>query len=209
MKDHYRFDVKKERPEELFESVLDYFKGKTLTQYATSKSMMRIQEKITIRALELLDLNKKAVFILDMGCGPGFSSIYLNELGYNVVALDIISDFIYFYDNRELKPIITDMCLVPFRSNIFDAIISISALQWIYKEINNETMRKKFIKFTQSIEIILKPESKAVFQFYPKNDRIMKDIGAILMDNTRMSGNFIIDNPNNPKKRKIYLLLEN
>jgi hypothetical protein len=55
---------------------------------------------------------------------------------------------------------------------------------------------------------ILKPYSKAIFQFYPKNKEIMENIGKIITQNTAFQGNFIIDNPNNPKKRKIYLLLK-
>ncbi|TFG26940.1 MAG: hypothetical protein EU532_08660, partial [Promethearchaeota archaeon] len=59
MNDKYRFDIKKKRPEEIYDSVQDYFKGKVLESYAQSKSLMRIQEKITIRALEILDLEEK------------------------------------------------------------------------------------------------------------------------------------------------------
>ena len=43
--------------------------------------------------------------------------------------------------------------------------------------------------------------------FYIKTDLIMKEIGKIFADNTNLEGNFIIDNPNNPKKRRIYLCL--
>ncbi len=207
MKDDYDFDVKKERPEERYKNVMDYFSGKILSKYATSKSMMKIQEKITIRALELLDLKKTNCLILDAGCGPGFTSIYLKEMGYNVVALDIISEFLYFYDLRELNPIAADMCLLPFQSNSFDAIISISTLQWIYRDINHRKMRLRLLNLTKSFERILKPESKIIFQFYPKNNEIMEEIGKFFTDNTELNGNFVIDNPNNPKKRKIFLFL--
>ena len=54
--------------------------------------------------------------------------MYLKEIGHNVVTLDVIKDFLYFYDIRDLNPIIGDMCFPPFKPNIFDAIISISAL---------------------------------------------------------------------------------
>ena len=208
MKDDYDFNVKKERPEERYENVMDYFNRETLSKYATSKSMMKIQERITIRALELLDLKKVNCLILDAGCGPGFTSICLKELGYNVVALDLISEFLYFYDLRELNPLAADMCLPPFQSNSFDAIISISVLQWIYRDMNNEKMRLRLLNLTKSFERILKPESKIVFQFYPKNKEIMEEIGKIFTDNTELIGNFVIDNPNNPKKRKIFLLLK-
>ena len=74
MSDDYFFDVKRERPEELFESVIDYFNSETLANYAKSKSIMRTQRKITIRALELLELKKEHCLILDAGCGPGKAS---------------------------------------------------------------------------------------------------------------------------------------
>lgn len=207
MKDNYFFDVKRKRPEEIYENIIDYYSGDMITKYATSKSMMKSQEEITIRALELLEI-KKSSLILDLGCGPGFSSIYLKELGYNVVALDLIYDFLRFYEIKELNPICADMRFLPSRPNTFNAIISISALQWVYRELNNKEMRKQLIILTKSIENILKVKAKAIFQFYPKNDKIMKEIGRIFDNNTKFEGNFIIDNPNNPKKRKIFLFLQ-
>jgi 18S rRNA (guanine1575-N7)-methyltransferase len=208
LNDDFHFEVKRKRPEEKYNTPLDYFKGDRLTQYAKSKSMMHIQERITIRALEILEL-ENASLILDMGCGPGFTSVYLNEIGHHVIALDIIPEFLNFYDIRELNPVIADMCNIPFKPNSCDAIISISALQWVYRDINNANMRINLINLAKSISHILKPNSKAVFQFYPKSDKILKEVGKIITNNTNLEGNFIIDNPTNLKKREIFLLLEN
>ena len=208
MSDDYFFNVKRKRPEELFEIASDYFKNDTLSNYAKSKSIMRTQRKITLRALEILELRKNNCLILDAGCGPGFVAIYLNELGHKTIALDIISDFLYFYDIKDLNPILADMCYPPFQPSIFDAIISISALQWIYKDSNLEKKRLDLIGLFRSFYSILKPNGKVVFQFYPKNKTIMDAIGKIIAENTKLRGHFIIDNPNNPKKRKIFLILE-
>ncbi len=206
MRDEYNFRVKIERPEETFQDIFQYFKGDTLIRYAESKSLMKTQEKMTIRALELLEPRSNPL-LLDAGSGPGFASIYLNEIGFRTVALDIISEFIYYYEIKELNPIVADMCLTPFKHESFDGIISISALQWIYRDINNKKMEKDLINFAQSMYSNLKPHSKAVFQFYPKDDTIMKEMGKIIVDNTDFDGNFVIDNPNSPKKRKIFLVL--
>ncbi len=208
MKDDYFFNVKRKRPEEIHEKVSDYFCSNTLIKYASSKSMMRIQEKITNRALELLSLKTQYPLILDAGSGPGFASFYLNKIGYRVVSLDVISEFLNFYDIRELNPIVSDMCFPPFKSKIFDAIISISALQWIFRDMNNKTMRLNLINLAKSFEKILKPKSGIIIQFYPKNEIIMKEIGKIFTQNTNFIGNFVIDNPNNAKKRKIFLILK-
>ena len=207
MKSEFNFDIKRKRPEEIYEKVSDYFRSDVLSKYAKSKSLMRIQEKITTRALELLELKEKNLLILDAGSGPGFASIYLENFGYQVVALDIISDFQYFYNIKEINPIIADMCFLPFQKNSFDAIISISALQWIYRDLNNKVMRNNLIKLAKDIEEVLKPASKAIFQFYPRNNFIMEGVGKIFDENTNLDGRFIIDNPNNPKKRRIFVLL--
>ena len=72
MNNSYKFNIKRERPEDIFENPIDYYTKDTLVQYATSKNIMRIQEKITRRALELLNIEIKNSLILDAGCGPGF-----------------------------------------------------------------------------------------------------------------------------------------
>jgi SAM-dependent methyltransferase len=208
LNDNYNFDIKRRRPEEIYNNVSDYFRGEILEQYATSKSIMKIQEKITIRALEILNLSEKEFFILDAGTGPGFTAMYLNEIGYKTVAIDIISEFLNFYNIKSLNPIAADMCFPPFKPNTFDVIISISALQWIFRDINNKKMYFLLKNLSKSFFQILKPYSQAILQFYPKNNEIMEKIGKIFTENTNFSGKFIIDNPNSPKKRRIYLLLK-
>ncbi|GAH46515.1 unnamed protein product, partial [marine sediment metagenome] len=141
MDNDYSFNIKRKRPEDLFENVSDYFNEETLTTYAESKSIMRTQKKITIRALELLKLKNSCHLILDAGCGPGFAAAYLNELGYKTVALDIISEFLKYYEIEYLNPILADMCYPPFKPDSFDSIISISALQWIIRNVESERER--------------------------------------------------------------------
>jgi len=208
LKERIYFNIKTKRPEELFEKVRDYFNPEQIKKYAKSKSMMRIQEKITIRALEILEPRSSKIRILDAGCGPGFAALYLKEIGFEIVALDVISDFLRFYNLTEVNPIAADMCYLPFKPNSFDAIISISALQWIFRDIYIKKMEDLLIKLTKSFYKTLKSNSKAVIQFYPKNNEIMEKIGNIFVTNTNFKGNFIIDNPNNAKKRKIFLLLK-
>lgn len=208
MKERIYFDIKTKRPEELFENVRDYFNSERIKKYAKSKSMMRIQQKITIRALELLEIRSAKIRILDAGCGPGFTAFYLKEIGFEIVALDVITDFLRFYNLTEVNPLAADMCYIPFKPNSFDAIISISALQWIFRDIYNKKMETMLIKLTKSFYKTLKYNSRAVIQFYPKNNEIMEKIGNIFITNTNFEGNFIIDNPNNAKKRKIFLLLK-
>ena len=43
MSDKFTFRVKKRRPEEIYDGVLDYYKKERLIQYASSKNIMRIK----------------------------------------------------------------------------------------------------------------------------------------------------------------------
>ena len=155
-----------------------------------------------------MNFSRKDLLILDAGCGPGFASMYLKEMGYKVVGLDINADFLYYYEIKDLNPVNADMCLVPFKPNIFDGIISISALQWVFKDINDNKMKNNLINLITYFYSILRNNSRAVIQFYPKNDEIMSNIGKMIAEKTKFIGEYIIDNPQNPRKRRIFLVLE-
>ncbi|MFX1480418.1 MAG: class I SAM-dependent methyltransferase [Promethearchaeota archaeon] len=208
MSDEYNFSIKGKRPEEIYRDVREYYDKKMISWYASSKSIMKTQEELTIRALELLDLKEKDLLILDAGTGPGFTAMFLKEIGYKTVALDLIPEFLSYYEIKDLNPVVGDMRYLPFRPKSFNAIVSISTLQWIFKELGynkNDLMLKEFSK---SLFNILKFKSKAVFQFYPKSKEIMEHIGRTIVKNSNFSGDIIIDNPHSPKKRKIFLLLK-
>ncbi|MBD3195802.1 MAG: methyltransferase domain-containing protein [Candidatus Lokiarchaeota archaeon] len=206
-KEDYKFHVKRERPEDIYKNATDYFNEKKVRAYATSKSMMRIQLKITQRALELLRINDSDSIILDAGCGPGYSSFLLKELGYRVVAIDLISDFFNYYNLKEFYPVQCDMSVTPFRPNCFDGIISISALQWLTNDLRNKKRIKRIRVLMKRFYTILKPDSNLIFQFYPKDNQVLEKLKEIVLSNTNFDGGFIIDNPKNPKKRKIFLEL--
>lgn len=199
--------VNKLPPEELFNSPEEYYSDKNLDQYAHSKSMIHIQEKITKRALEIIQAEPPAL-ILDVGMGCGFSSSYLYLNNFEIVGLDLMFEMLNYYDIAELNPINADMRNIPLRDGIFDYIISISAFQWILNKHNKntriETLKTIAIKFNN----LLKPNGKAVIQFYPLKLDFMKEIGAIFADYGHFQGNFIVDNPEGGPKRKIFLYLE-
>jgi len=203
----YNFNIKTKRPEEIYQDVFEYYKDNNIIKYSTSKSMMRIQEKITLRALEISSIQPKEL-ILDAGSGCGFSSIVLNELGFKVISIDIVEKLLKFYKVPELNPILADMCLTPFRDETFGAIISISALQWIYTDLHNPDMENDLNNLINFFYRILKPNGKIIIQFYPKNIVIMERIGSLFKKNDFFSGSFIVDNIENPKKRKIFLFLK-
>ncbi|MEJ2293491.1 MAG: methyltransferase domain-containing protein [Candidatus Lokiarchaeota archaeon] len=164
----YNFHVKKERPEDIFNDVRDYYTNSTLLDYASSKNMQRIQERLTKRVLELLDFKHHDKLILDAGCGPGFASFYMQREGYTLISLDLIKEFLNFYDMTDLKPINGDMCHLPIKPNTFDGIISISALQWIFRDINKKSERMRLIELVKSFYHALKQNVRLLFSFTQK-----------------------------------------
>jgi SAM-dependent methyltransferase len=201
------FHVKKERPEDRIRDVRNYFRGDTLVNYAYSKNINKIQEKITKRLLELLEHKNTDKLILDAGCGPGFASFYLRHIGYKVVSLDLIANFLIIYDMSAINPVNGDMCYLPFKPNVFDAIVSISALQWIYRGKNDKLGKQRMIALVKSFHRVLKEKGKIIIQFYPKSKSLLEEIGKTFVNYSSLEGGYVVDNQSNPKKRRVFLKL--
>ena len=203
----YEFYIKYERPEEFAKDPNEFYSQKRVNEYAQSKALMRIQERITKRALEIAKIEPPAR-ILDLGMGCGFASTHMFLNKFQIVGIDLNLLFLSYYEIQHLNPIQSDMRDIGFRERSFDLILSISAIQWVLAE-KNENNRLKHLKMiADQCNLILNPKGKIIFQFYPKSDTSMHEIGKIFNSTGQFNGNFIIDNPDNPKKRKIFLYLE-
>ena len=199
--------AKKIPPEQDFNSPEEYYSEAVTDAYTHSKALMRIQEKITKRALEILDAESPAL-VLDIGMGCGFSTSYLYLLGYDVTGIDIIYDMLSTFEIPELNPVNADMKNIPFRDAQFDYIISISAFQWLLNKIGATERRALLIEAAKQMNRLLKSGGKAIIQFYPLNQEGIKEIGEIFADFGHFEGNFIIDNPEGTTKRKLFLSLK-
>jgi 18S rRNA (guanine1575-N7)-methyltransferase len=202
----YEFFIKHERPEEYAKDPLKFYTPKRVQEYAQSKALMRIQEKITKRVLEISEVEPPGM-VLDLGMGCGFSTTLLFLLKYRTVGIDLNRLFLKFYKNYELNSIEAIMQSTGFRPNTFDMIISISAIQWILAIQNQKRKKVLLNQLALQSSNLLKNGGCVVFQFYPKSDVEMHELGSAFNSTGRFEGNFIIDNPGNPKKRKIYLKL--
>eukprot|EP01040_Poterioochromonas_malhamensis_P017454 gene17454-20061_t len=60
-------------------------------KYDSSSRMIKIQEEITTRAMEMLGLPNRPCYILDIGCGSGLSGQGLEEAGHYWGGCDISS----------------------------------------------------------------------------------------------------------------------
>ena len=202
-----QFHIENERPEEFADNTLEYYTPERVDEYANSKALMRIQEKITYRAMNIAQI-KPPARVLDLGMGCGFATTYLHINKYDTVGIDLNRNFLTYYHTPELNPIESDMRYLGFRPQSFDMVISISAIQWVLAE-KDAHKRHQMLKFIAvSCGELLLPGGKVVMQFYPKTDDAMKELGAVFADSGYFEGNFIIDNIDSPKKRKVFLYLE-
>jgi cyclopropane fatty-acyl-phospholipid synthase-like methyltransferase len=196
-----RWIVSIDRPEEIYGDPSLYYTDEEIEKYARCGGMRRAQEKIAYRIIELLDLEKKAK-LLDLGCGVGYTtSIYQSE-GYDVTGLDILPKMLQKAQEKGLKVIKGDMRELPnlFDKGSFDAVVSASALQWLKQ-------REDITKVSFGINYVLRDRGRLVIQFYPKSEEEMMHVARIFKRNG-FGGEIIVDNPENPKKRTIYLVME-
>ena len=98
--------------------------------------------------------------ILDLACGKGRHSIYLNQLGYKVTGADLSSSSISYakqFQNETLEFHVHDMCL-PFPKK-FDAVFNLfTSFGYFDQEADN-------LRTIKAIKAELKPEGFAVIDF--------------------------------------------
>ncbi|MCD6398860.1 MAG: class I SAM-dependent methyltransferase [Candidatus Aenigmarchaeota archaeon] len=191
--------IKNERPEEIYLNPAEYYTKEEIEKYSKSSSMKKAQEKNIKRILELLEAVPPAK-VLDIGCGVGFSTKFLEELGYKTIGIDVLSEMLKKAKEKKLKVKKVDAKDLSnfFKKEEFDYVVSTSALQWVKGSSNQE-------KIAKGIWYVLKPDGKVGIHFYPKSEEEMKLWGRIFKK-AGFNGNFIVDNPENSRKRNIYLI---
>lgn len=136
--------------------------------------------------------------VLDLACGKGRHSIYLNSLGFNVTGADLSKNSIQFakqYENETLHFVEHDMCL-PFDKQ-FDAVFNLftsfgyfdndsdnlKALKAIKKNINETGLAVlDFMNVDQVIPNLVPKEIKTVdgiefhIERYVENGHVIKEI---------------------------------
>nr|CAD7463143.1 unnamed protein product [Timema tahoe] len=138
-----------------------------------SSRMVDIQLQMSERALELLALPDSICYILDLGCGSGLSGHILETNGHVWVGIDISVAMLSIAGEREVEGdlILGDLGQgVPFRAGVFDAAVSVSALQWLCnadKKSHNPV--KRLYKFFSSLYASLVRSALDVSQRGRKN----------------------------------------
>lgn len=100
-------------------------------------------EKVS-RFLPFLPPNEK---ILDIGCGNGLISLYLQKKGFDVTALDV-ENLAY---SEDIKVVVYDGKNIPFTENQFDTALLITVL---HHTDNPEKVLQEAVKVAKKIVII-------------------------------------------------------
>ncbi|SCU92984.1 LAFA_0F14070g1_1 [Lachancea sp. 'fantastica'] len=196
------------RPEDLAPPEVFYNDSES-QKYTSSTRVQHIQAKMSLRALELLNLSETS-FVLDIGCGSGLSGEILTEEGHIWCGVDISPSMLATGLTRELDGdlMLHDMGQgLPFRAGTFDAAISISAIQWLCNaDTSYNDPKRRLMRFFNTLFASLKKGGKFVAQFYPKNDdQTQQILGAAKV--AGFSGGLVVDDPESKKNKKFYLVL--
>lgn len=170
---------------------------------------------MTERALELLGLEEDVPhLLLDIGCGSGLSGQVIEENGHLWVGVDISDAMLDVANERKDDGEMSGDVLLndagqglPFKAGSFDGAVSISALQWLCnadKKSHNPV--KRLHTLFQSLYACLSRGARAVFQFYPQDERQIDLVTKQAMK-AGFTGGVVIDYPNSSKAKKFFLVL--
>ncbi|TFG01001.1 MAG: class I SAM-dependent methyltransferase [Promethearchaeota archaeon] len=176
------------RKEGLPQFPYDYI-GEKAKEYNNLEWMEQNQKRTTLKCLDYLfdpklgDLEISEFFnyiVIDLGCGTGFSSEVLIDLGFNVIGIDILKDMLFKTQNKNIsyeKNQIHELLLgsiinIPIRTNCIDFIISVSAYNFITHNIPTFSEKKSVISSTaRYLYQILKKNGRMIIEFYPGDEQ--------------------------------------
>jgi len=123
--------------------------------------------------------------LLDLGCGPGFHSVYAQNKGFEVTALDLSEEMVKLAKQKGINAIVGDIEDLPFSNESFDGIMAYNSLlhipkSFIHKIVDDlaNILKSKgvlFVSLKQGQSEELKederyPGTKRLFSYYQKNE---------------------------------------
>ncbi|MHA1471511.1 MAG: class I SAM-dependent methyltransferase [Promethearchaeota archaeon] len=205
----------------------DSYLGNNSLDYDSSIWMERNQKKTTLLCLQYLhderlddlekpDFVKDAPFyVVDLGCGTGFSTEILLERGFKVVGIDVLHDMLskvktkknYMNNQNNLELILADINSLPLRSSSINHIISISAYNFITYRAESILEKAKIAnKTAKQLYKLLKPDGRIVVEFYPKDGEELEMFTTSF--NTNGFNGFVVKQNPKQKSGQTFLLLK-
>ena len=200
---------KHQLPEEVSGCSLNFYKGVTVKDYHAQNG--GVQAELTEAALRLYPDGQGQQFIMDIGCGSGLSTFHVQQkyLFYPIgvdISVEMLNIATKFTGLPAGKPVSPDYSCTnfaqpfPFRDNLFDGAISISAVQWLRKKEEVDIFFKELFR-------CLRDKSFAILQYYPKDNAHAQLLlkGAI---EAGFDGEVVMDVPHRTNQRKLFLCLQ-
>jgi 18S rRNA (guanine1575-N7)-methyltransferase len=202
------------------------------SSYSQSHRLRRVQLALGKRALELLQLPEGPCYLLDIGCGTGLSGAPLTRGGHFWVGTDISASMLEVAVKEQgggssrssassssssssssagtADVLQSDMGHgLPFRENMFDGAVSISAIQWLCypAKHHRRSPEHRLVAFFRGLRKQLRRGARAVLQFYPEapSDAAMIRSAAL---SCGFSGGIVVDYPTDLAAKKYYLVIE-
>lgn len=167
-------------------------------------------------------------FVLDLGAGSGLSTQAVKNRGHFCVALDVSESMLHAGlsstsndtdSNDGNNAIDNDWLLgdmgegVPFRAGSIDAIVSVSALQWLFHaHSSRHHAPSRLATLFRTAYSALKRGGKAVFQFYPDAkstaQKAQMDLVMGVARKAGFTGGITIDHADSQKRRRFFLCLQ-
>lgn len=183
----------------------DFYSGPQVSGYSSSKAMQRAQREIAVRCIELLGASSSK--LLDIGCGPGFTSVVFKQAGFQVSAVDPNPAMVTQAKSNGIRAKRGDFFSLPFGEASFDLIASASALQWIMGGKSEAGIRSNLLRAAREVARVLKHGGKLVVQFYPKSESFAL-LAASCFTRSGFKGGLQVDSPENPRKRRVFIVMQ-
>jgi 18S rRNA (guanine1575-N7)-methyltransferase len=175
-----------------------------------SSHIIHVQQKISNRAIELLNLPKKRSYmLLDIGCGSGLSGEMLDQIpNSSWVGVDISPAMLNVALQREIEGDLARSDIgegLPFRTGTFDGAVSISTIQWLFNADFKDAVPQRRIRlFFKSLNRCLVKGGRAVLQYYPESHTHHQELlnAATLAG---FGGGWLCDYPNSTRQKKFCL----
>ncbi len=162
-------------------------------------AIRKIQREMAERILQELNLSSKS-FVLDVGCGSGFS---MEVIESNVFGIDISQELLLAAKRKRIKNIVrADFRQIPFKSESFDAILSVSAIQW-FEAKDEHDVKEHYLQIAKEFFRCLKKGGKAGLQFYPATE---KEWEISVKQFRKLFEGYIIEEGAGRKKKKYIIL---
>lgn len=177
------------------------------------------------KSLIVQSFSSNPKLILDIGCGSGLSAEVICRAGHVCIGTDISQAMLKIShedqdsddddgDSENIRALDIKECILhdmgdgmPFRPAVFDGVISISALQWLFHaHSKRHNPRRRLTTLLTTLNSCMVRGARAVFQFYPETEQQI-DMCLEVARRAGFSGGLVIDHPESTKAKKYYLCL--